>query len=308
MIHESVSGRRDCRRRWWRVRRSLRSPRRPKAARAPGGELKDLKQKASYSYGYSLGRNLKAQKVELDAELIARGIADALGGGAAALNDAEIQSCLQEFSKQLQARQAGMAGKAATGNKVEGEKFLAENKDKPGVTTLPSGLQYKVVKQGTGPKPTATDTVTVHYEGKLIDGTVFDSSLKRGEPASFPVNRRDPRLDRGPPAHAGRLDLAALHPQQPRLWRAPPPRRADRAQCRADLRGPVDQDRRVGSRSSANAGGSAAWLVTRMNSDVPGVSYDDSTVSSRASLAIQETAGGDARAPPRFPPRCRRGD
>ena len=160
-----------------------------KAARPPGGELKDLKQKASYSYGYSLGRNLKAQKVELDAELIARGIADALGGGAAALNDAEIQSCLQEFSKQLQARQAGMAGKAATGNKVEGEKFLAENKDKPGVTTLPSGLQYRVVKQGTGPKPTATDTVTVHYEGKLIDGTIFDSSLKRGEPASFPVNR-----------------------------------------------------------------------------------------------------------------------
>ena len=116
-------------------------------------------------------------------------MADALGGGAAALKDAEIQSCLQEFSQQLQAKQAGMAGKAAAGNKVEGEKFLAENKDKPGVTTLPSGLQYKVSKQGTGPKPKATDTVTVHYEGKLIDGTIFDSSLKRGEPTSFPVNR-----------------------------------------------------------------------------------------------------------------------
>jgi len=81
-----------------------------------------------------------------------------------------------------------MAGKAAVSNKLEGEKFLAENKKQPGVTTLPSGLQVKVLKQGTGPKPKATDTVTVHYEGKLIDGTVFDSSLKRGEPASFPVN------------------------------------------------------------------------------------------------------------------------
>ncbi len=81
-----------------------------------------------------------------------------------------------------------MAGKAAAANKVQGEKFLAENKTKPGVTTLPSGLQIKVLKQGNGPKPKATDTVTVHYEGKLIDGTIFDSSLKRGQPASFPVN------------------------------------------------------------------------------------------------------------------------
>ena len=80
-----------------------------------------------------------------------------------------------------------MAGKAATSNKVEGEKFLAANKVKPGVTTLPSGLQYKVLKQGTGPKPTAADKVTVHYEGKLIDGTIFDSSIKRGEPISFDV-------------------------------------------------------------------------------------------------------------------------
>jgi len=99
-----------------------------------------------------------------------------------------MQSILQEFSRQLQSKQAGMAGKAAASNKVEGERYLAANKTRPGVVTLPSGLQYKVVKQGNGPKPKATDTVTVHYEGKLIDGTVFDSSLKRGEPASFPVN------------------------------------------------------------------------------------------------------------------------
>jgi FKBP-type peptidyl-prolyl cis-trans isomerase FklB len=164
-------------------------PSAPKAAQAPGGELKDLRQKASYSYGYSLGRNLKAQNVDLDPGLFARGLSDAIGGSAAALKEEDIQACLQAFAQQVQAKQAGAAGKVATANKIEGQKFLAENKDKPGVITLPSGLQYKVIKSGTGPKPSATDTVTVHYEGKLIDGTIFDSSLKRGEPTSFPVNR-----------------------------------------------------------------------------------------------------------------------
>jgi FKBP-type peptidyl-prolyl cis-trans isomerase FklB len=159
------------------------------AGPASGVELKDLKQKASYSYGYSLGRNLKAQAVDIDPELFARGLADALGGGPGALKDEEIQASLQEFARQLQAKQAGMAGKAAVNNKVEGERYLAANKTKPGVTTLPSGLQYKVLKQGTGPKPKANETVTVHYEGKLIDGTIFDSSLKRGQPTSFPVNQ-----------------------------------------------------------------------------------------------------------------------
>ncbi len=164
-------------------------PSQPGAGPASGIELKDLKQKASYSYGYSLGRQLKAQAVDIEPELFARGLADAFGGGPAALKDEEIQSSLQAFARQLQSRQAGMAGKAAATNKLEGERFLAANKNNPGVTTLPSGLQYKVLKPGTGPKPRATDTVTVHYEGKLIDGTIFDSSLKRGEPTSFAVNQ-----------------------------------------------------------------------------------------------------------------------
>ncbi len=164
-------------------------PSAPGAGPASGVELKDLKQKASYSYGYTLGRNLKAQAVDIDPELFARGVADAFGGSPAVLKEEEIQASLQAFARQLQSRQAGMAGKTAASNKVEGERYLAANKSKPGVTTLPSGLQIKVLKQGTGPKPKATDTVTVHYEGKLIDGTIFDSSLKRGEPASFPVNQ-----------------------------------------------------------------------------------------------------------------------
>jgi len=164
-------------------------PAAPGAGPPSGVELKDLKQKASYSYGYTLGRNLKAQGVDIDPELFARGLADALGGSPGALKDEEIQASLQAFAQQLQARQAGMAGKAAASNKAEGERYLAANRTRPGVTTLPSGLQFKVLKQGTGPRPKATDTVTVHYEGKLIDGTIFDSSLKRGQPASFPVNR-----------------------------------------------------------------------------------------------------------------------
>ncbi len=163
-------------------------PSAPGAGPAAGVELKDLRQKASYSYGYSLGRQLKTQAVDIDPGLFARGLADALGGGPAALKDEEIQASLQAFARQLQSRQAGMAGKAAASNKVEGERYLAANKNKPGVTTLPSGLQFKVLKQGSGPKPRATDTVTVHYEGKLIDGTIFDSSLKGGKPISFPVN------------------------------------------------------------------------------------------------------------------------
>jgi FKBP-type peptidyl-prolyl cis-trans isomerase FklB len=158
-----------------------------KAGKRPAPAMDDLRSKASYGYGFSIGRNLKGQGVDFDSELVARGLADAFAGSGQALTDQEIQAALQAFGQQLQAKQAGMAGKAAAANKAQGEKFLLENKAKPGVVTLPSGLQYKIIKEGTGPKPTADDMVTVHYEGKLIDGTVFDSSLTRGQPASFPV-------------------------------------------------------------------------------------------------------------------------
>ncbi|QEH36029.1 Outer membrane protein MIP precursor [Aquisphaera giovannonii] len=155
---------------------------------AAPAQLKSLKDKASYGYGYSMGRNMKTQGIDLDPAILAKGLADGLGGSEALMKDAEIQASIQEFAKQIQAKQAGMAGQAAASNKAEGEKFLAANKKKPGVVTTPSGLQYKVIKQGTGPKPKASDTVTVHYEGKLLDGTVFDSSIKRGEPIAFPLN------------------------------------------------------------------------------------------------------------------------
>lgn len=165
---------------------AVQKSRRPAGAASVGGA--DLTKKASYGYGFNLGRQMKAQGVSLDAQAIAKGLADGLGGLEPELSEADMQAALQEFGRQIQAKQAGMANKAASSNKAEGERFLAANKTKPGVVTLPSGLQYKILKKGNGPRPKATDTVTVHYEGKLIDGTIFDSSLKRNEPASFPVN------------------------------------------------------------------------------------------------------------------------
>jgi FKBP-type peptidyl-prolyl cis-trans isomerase FklB len=150
-------------------------------------ELKDLKQKASYSLGIDIGRKLKAQAIDLDGDLVSRGIKDALGGKSA-MSDADMRTAMMTFQQELLAKQNAVAQVQAEKNKKEGEDFLAANKKKPGVVTLPSGLQYQVVKEGTGKTPKATDTVTTNYEGKLIDGTVFDSSYKRGEPASFPVN------------------------------------------------------------------------------------------------------------------------
>ena len=114
----------DC----WQSSGLAQNPAAPKPAGSPAG-LKDLKQKASYSYGYTMGRSLKSQGIDLDARAIAQGLADAIGGGAAAMQDQEMQACLQAFARQIQAKQAGMAGKAAATNKIEGERFLAAEQD-----------------------------------------------------------------------------------------------------------------------------------------------------------------------------------
>jgi len=150
--------------------------------------LKDLKSKAFYGIGLGLGRNLKSAGIDADADLIARGIKDGLSGGKTLLTDEQIQQVMQEFQQEIVARKMEENKVAVEKNKKEGDAFLAANKSKPGVVTTASGLQYKIVKPGTGAIPKATDTVTTHYKGTLIDGTEFDSSYKRGEPASFPVN------------------------------------------------------------------------------------------------------------------------
>src|SRR5580693_8563482 len=155
--------------------------------------LKTAKQKRSYAIGADIGKKvggqLKAQSVELDPAMVARGMRDALSGVKPAMTDEEIRSTLTELRTQLQQKQAAVAQEASAKNKQEGEAFLGANKGKEGVVALPSGLQYKVLKQGDGKKPLANDTVQCNYRGTLIDGTEFDSSAKHGgAPATFPVN------------------------------------------------------------------------------------------------------------------------
>ena len=147
-------------------------------------DLKSQKEKISYIIGMDIGKNLKNQSVDIDQAAFAKGIKDALSGGKSSLTDEEIRQTMAAFQKEMAAKAQALGEK----NKKEGEAFLAENKKKKGVITLPSGLQYKVVSAGKGKKPKPTDTVTVQYRGTLIDGTEFDSSYRRGQPATFPVN------------------------------------------------------------------------------------------------------------------------
>ena len=157
---------------------------------APGTttELKDLKAKASYSIGIGIGKNIRNMTADVDVDIIAKGIKDGIAGGKMLLTEEQIAAALQAYQQQLNVKMAEAAKAVGEKNKKEGEAFLAENKKKPGVVALPSGLQYKEIKAGTGKTPKATDTVSTHYKGTLIDGTEFDSSYKRGQPASFPVN------------------------------------------------------------------------------------------------------------------------
>jgi FKBP-type peptidyl-prolyl cis-trans isomerase FklB len=149
--------------------------------------LKNQKDKVSYSIGMAMGKDFKKQLIDIDPDILAKGIKDALSGGKALLTDQEINETMTAFQKELMAKQEELLKKVGEKNKAEGEAFLAENKKKEGVKTLASGLQYKVIKAGNGKKPTPSDTVTTHYRGTLIDGTEFDSSYRRGQPATFPV-------------------------------------------------------------------------------------------------------------------------
>ncbi|HEX9021250.1 MAG TPA: FKBP-type peptidyl-prolyl cis-trans isomerase [Nitrospirota bacterium] len=144
-------------------------------------ELKTSKDKLSYALGHDLGRNLKRSGIETDTDVFMKGLKDALSGGKSLMTDEEAKNTIAEMEKEW-------VKNFAEKNKKEGEAFLAENKKKSGVKTLPSGLQYKVITEGKGKSPQESDTVTVNYRGTLIDGTEFDSSYKRGQPATFPVN------------------------------------------------------------------------------------------------------------------------
>src|SRR6202521_463013 len=162
-----------------------------KSAAAPA--LTTRKQKFSYALGMNigsgLGANLKKQSVEVDSTLVSQGLKDAMSGGKTRLTEDEAKAVLKEVQTEVQKQQQEKAQQAAAANKTEGEAFLAANKSKDGVVTLPSGLQYKILTAGTGPKPTASDSVKCNYKGTLINGTEFDSSYKRGQPATFGVGQ-----------------------------------------------------------------------------------------------------------------------
>jgi len=150
--------------------------------------LKDQKDKASYSIGHDIGTTFKKQNIELNPDALFSGLKDALAGKEAMTKE-ERDKTLADFQKEMAEKQAAATKAAGEKNLADGEKFLAENKAKEGVKTTASGLQYKVLKEGTGTSPKPTDTVVTNYKGTLLDGTEFDSSYKRNEPATFPVNR-----------------------------------------------------------------------------------------------------------------------
>jgi FKBP-type peptidyl-prolyl cis-trans isomerase FklB len=150
--------------------------------------LKTQKDKFSYALGMNLGANLHKQSVPVDPNIMARGLKDALAGGKTLLTEEEARAAITAVQNDMREKQQAKMQAAGDANKKEGEAFLADNKSKEGVIALPSGLQYKVLKEGNGPKPAATDSVVCNYRGTLINGTEFDSSTKHGGPATFPVN------------------------------------------------------------------------------------------------------------------------
>ena len=170
---------------------AAKEPAKTPAKPAETSPFKTRKEKFSYALGMNigngLGQNLKKQSVEFDPNLVANGLKDSLSGGKTLLTADEAQTVLREVQVEMQKEQQEKMKQAAEKNKSSGEAFLAANKDKEGVVTLPSGLQYKVLTEGTGAKPAADDSVVCNYRGTLTDGKEFDSSYKRGEPATFPV-------------------------------------------------------------------------------------------------------------------------
>jgi FKBP-type peptidyl-prolyl cis-trans isomerase FklB len=143
-----------------------------------------LQEKISYIIGRDMATNLQKQGIEIDSEPFMKGMKEVLEGRPSSLSQQEVQQAMMALQQEMTQKQNASGSE----NKKAGEDFLAQNKDKEGVKTLPSGLQYQVLQEGSGNSPAASDTVTTHYHGTLIDGTVFDSSYERGQPATFPVN------------------------------------------------------------------------------------------------------------------------
>jgi len=159
----------------------------PSSVRADDA-FKTDQDKVSYSMGVDMGRNLQKQGIDVNPDILVQGLKDGISGGTLKMTDEQMQTTMQTFIQGM--REKAQTKEKAQGeeNKTKGDAFLEENKKKDGWKTTPSGLQYKVITTGTGDKPKATDTVVTQYRGTTIDGTEFDSSYKRNEPAEFPVN------------------------------------------------------------------------------------------------------------------------
>ena len=154
----------------------------------PVKTLDDREQKVSYGFGLMLGKRMTNDLPELNLETFVQGVKDAYEGKAQLMTDAEVTKLLNEYQLEQQQKRMEEIGKLGETNKKAGEEFLAANKEKEGVVTLESGLQYKVLTEGKGVQPGPADSVKVHYTGTLINGEVFDSSVERGQPVTFPVN------------------------------------------------------------------------------------------------------------------------
>lgn len=157
-------------------------------ALAQDSQLKTEKDKVSYMVGMQVGSSLSQIKEEIDLAVVMKAIESTLKGEAPLLTQEQAMAIQKTFAERLQGKRAAEMQVVASKNKTEGEAFLGKNKTAAGVKTTASGLQYLIVKPGTGPKPAATDTVKVHYTGTTLDGTKFDSSVDRGEPAQFALN------------------------------------------------------------------------------------------------------------------------
>ncbi len=155
-----------------------------------GAQIPEVdKEKAAYLVGADVGRNLTAIKSELDLPELLQGLRDTMSGAKQLLNEEELNAVREAFSQKMQGAMASKDKALGDANRAEGEKFLAANKDVKGVFSTASGLQYMVLENGSGERPRATDQVRVHYDGKLLDGTTFDSSYQRGEPTEFGLNQ-----------------------------------------------------------------------------------------------------------------------
>jgi FKBP-type peptidyl-prolyl cis-trans isomerase len=158
-----------------------------KAPAADSSELKTEKDKTSYAIGMEMGKGVKTQGIDIDPDLLMRGMKDALADNKSLMSDDELRTVITKLQNDVRQKQAAAQQASATENKAKGEAFLAENAKKEGVVSLPDGLQYKILTAGTGKKPAESDTVLCNYKGTFMDGTEFDGSEKAGKPVPFPV-------------------------------------------------------------------------------------------------------------------------